>query len=81
MLEQQFWVKAVHDISRYESKDQTFQATGSVHTWSSSPDISIILIHTNEWSTLHVIQTLKITQTKVDHHGISVTHLVNFYPW
>ena len=46
MLEQQFWVKAVHDISRYESKDQTFQATGSVHTWSSSPDISIILIHT-----------------------------------
>ena len=46
MLEQQFWVKAVHDISRYESKDQTFQATGSVHTWSSSRDISIILIHT-----------------------------------
>ena len=46
MLEQQFWVKAVHDISRYESKDQTFQAKGPVHTWYSSPDFSIILIHT-----------------------------------
>lgn len=48
MLEQQFWVKAVHDISRYESKDQTFQAKGKgrVHTWYPSPDISIILIHT-----------------------------------
>lgn len=45
MLEQQFWVKAVHDISRHESKDQTFQAKGPVHTWYSSPDI-IILIHT-----------------------------------
>ena len=45
MLEQQFWVKAVHDISSYESKDQTFQAKGPVHTWYSSPDISIILIH------------------------------------
>lgn len=32
MLEQQFWVKAVHDISRHESKDQTFQAKGPVHT-------------------------------------------------
>ena len=32
MLEQQFWVKAVHDISRYESKDQTVQAKGPVHT-------------------------------------------------
>ena len=26
MLQQQFWLKAVHDISRYENKDQTFQA-------------------------------------------------------
>ena len=41
MLEQQFWV-----VSRYESKDQTFQAKGPVHTWYSSPDFSIILIHT-----------------------------------
>ena len=38
MLEQQFWVKAVHD--------HTFQAKSPVHTWYSSPDISIILIHT-----------------------------------
>ena len=47
MLEQQFWVKAVHDISRYESKDQTFQAKGPVHTWYSSPNISIISIYTH----------------------------------
>ena len=47
MLEQQFWLKAVHDISRYESKDQTFQAKGPVHIWYSSPDISTIIIHTN----------------------------------
>ena len=72
MLEQQFWVKAAHDISRYESKDQTSQAKGPVHTWYSSPNISIILIHV--WSTLHVIQSLAITQTKVDFHWISVIH-------
>lgn len=47
MLEQQFWLKAVHDISRYESKDQTFQAKGPVHIWYSSSDISTIIIHTN----------------------------------
>ena len=47
MLEQQFWLKAVHDISRYESKDQTFQAKSLyMYTWYSSPDISVILIHT-----------------------------------